>query len=505
MRHCEDRQLFLNRQLDDADRQAFADHLEECTTCKEEVERWGDIEGTIREMLAEGEITRQPGWDDADRLVELRGDQRTKPAGGKIRVVSWAAAAAVIVGISIFTYRAGDHAVAPSQKRDDAPDIARPVITARVFESSGQREMKIATSVDELIESPATGRVLARVGEDQIGLSASGRVRVLDLDDRMTRLELLRGTIACAVTARRRGGEFVVRVDEHTVRVIGTRFSVRRGDDGDVEVHVAEGTVEIAGESIGSERIDAGRRARIVAGRRDVEVERLGESDLARVERLLSDRADEPERHELFEEPRVASHQPDSPERELAEDVRGGLEATQAVKRKKAGTRAGETPSVTEDSNDLLGIWQSWVIAGRLTDAEGALRDYLAKNPSDHRAWSLLAHCLRKGGKWEQSVEAYYRVIALAPPAHANRARFKAGSLLQDRLRRHGQAVVLFEQYLSSTATRSLRVEAMLRLARSLRAVGSVGRAKSILTEVVDRHGGTAGAAKAKQLLKEWE
>ncbi|MCP4674252.1 MAG: tetratricopeptide repeat protein, partial [Deltaproteobacteria bacterium] len=121
--------------------------------------------------------------------------------------------------------------------------------------------------------------------------------------------------------------------------------------------------------------------------------------------------------------------------------------------------------------------------------------------PRDHRAWSLLAHCLRKKGKWREAAAAYREVIAIAPEAQANRARFKAGVVLQDKLGRHREAIVTFDEYLEMAGAKSLEVEAKIRLARSYSAIGDKGRARKILEDVVSHHGGAAGAAKAKQML----
>jgi tetratricopeptide (TPR) repeat protein len=146
------------------------------------------------------------------------------------------------------------------------------------------------------------------------------------------------------------------------------------------------------------------------------------------------------------------------------------------------------------------------VAAGRHAEAERVLGERLAAAPGDGEAWMLLADCRRNQGRWQEAVDAYRRAAAVERDAwKPNRARFLAGSLLQDRLGRQAEAGALFEEYLAHAGGGSLRAEAMLRLAVCLRKTGDRERSRALLQEIVRDHPGTPSASRAAELIEERE
>lgn len=138
------------------------------------------------------------------------------------------------------------------------------------------------------------------------------------------------------------------------------------------------------------------------------------------------------------------------------------------------------------------------VIEGRLGEAEPRLRQLSQHSDRDSNAGSLLADCLRKQGRYREAVETYRRVIALGPSPDADRARFLAAALLQDRLQDPQGAIALLEAFDKSQV---VSPEAQLRLARALVAVGQVARARAILEALLRQHPASTIAAEARRLL----
>jgi TolA-binding protein len=148
--------------------------------------------------------------------------------------------------------------------------------------------------------------------------------------------------------------------------------------------------------------------------------------------------------------------------------------------------------------------WRQWVLEGKLREAEIELRLYLKQHPLDTEAHSLLADCQRKAGKFSDAVETYKNLIAIGSVSQANRARFKAGVLLQEKLRDHFGAASIFEEYLAAgNSSPLLKAKALVRLARSLIALNEKHRAKMLLERVISDHSGTSAAINAREILEQ--
>ena len=140
----------------------------------------------------------------------------------------------------------------------------RPRLVAPLLAAATALAACVVGAVFLALPSPAiesgVGQVRQVVLRDgsQVTLGPASRLRVTSrLDDRS--LSLDRGE-AFFVVARQDGRPFTVAAAGATVRVVGTRFDVRRGADGLVRVQVEQGVVKVAG------RVRPGAEAVLTAG-----------------------------------------------------------------------------------------------------------------------------------------------------------------------------------------------------------------------------------------------
>jgi ferric-dicitrate binding protein FerR (iron transport regulator) len=91
-------------------------------------------------------------------------------------------------------------------------------------------------------------------------------------------VELRAGRVWCEVDRGR--GAFEVRTDGATARVLGTSFVVEREEQGDTEVRVMGGTVEVEDHRKGGRvLVTAGQKSRVHAGAPPSAVDRYREED----------------------------------------------------------------------------------------------------------------------------------------------------------------------------------------------------------------------------------
>jgi tetratricopeptide (TPR) repeat protein len=299
------------------------------------------------------------------------------------------------------------------------------------------------------------------------------------------------------VTPRRGDGEFVVEAGPHRVTVVGTRFAARLGPADSLEVAVAQGAVEVrtGGERV--HRVEAGGRVEIGADGNAV-LEPLSADERQDLSWLLGRRA----RRAIA----TAPPQPGGPEpiANAVEDEAPVETETGAAATSTPRPAADDPPAAAEEVEGL-DTWERWIVEGELARAEQAIGAHVAAHPIDHRAWAALGHCRRKASKWAGAVSAYLEAARVGPASSANQHRFRAGTLLQDRLGRHSQAAQVFEEYLRHPGAGSLRLDVELRLARAYLATGRRGAARQILERIAGQHAGTAAAVKAGKLLEELE
>jgi tetratricopeptide (TPR) repeat protein len=285
----------------------------------------------------------------------------------------------------------------------------------------------------------------------------------------------------------------LVETPDFTVEVIGTRFLVDLNGAGEqAVVIVSDGKVNVRGAKIGKHSLAAGEALEIDSV---LEVRLADNEDLIALNDLL---AGSPSSQPA---PALAHATPRPDAGEFA-----GI-GSDGSKNDVVMEPAGASPDSHEATDsDLSSIskWREWVIEGRLDEARFALRDHLKQNPSDANAWSLLADCERKRSNWAQAVVAYDKLVALSEGERANRARFKAALIIQDRLGDHEGAVKALEQFLAQGGNGTLlEARAKVRLAGSLMALNKPERAREYLLWVVEKSNDAAMISKAKYMLEQ--
>ncbi len=488
MKPCASLDKYCDKELDRDGSAAFEAHLKDCPLCHAQVVQWQTIEREIVSMESERQDA-QPGWNA--RVREQLTTPNATRRSTRTPLVGWAAAAAAMIALGLFIYLSMQGETESQQENEGLQKrqalVDQVVINTSILSSNNVESTEIVYPRDRVLEAPDKGRLLARIGGDRVGLEGHGRVHMTEISSLATRLALKRGMLACAVSMRGKSGEFEVTAGRYRVHVVGTVFAVTWFEEQGLQVEVSQGTVEVTGPKSRRWRVGSGQRLRVSAEDSGVMSDAAGD-DLVRIERLLSDVAIE--KKDELAGPEVAE------ETDVEEKVNGGKTARSNNTRAKA----------TDHGSASLDTWRKWVIDGRLDDAERSLREHLQRSTTDEDAWWLLADCQRKAGKWQSALTSYLKVIDLTRGAEANRARFLAGSVAQDKLRDHGRAVELFESYLGiGQGGKTLEAEAMTRLARALLATGRGNRAKSLLKEVIEKHGGTSAATAARRLLDKIE
>lgn len=467
MTPCDWREAYLDGDLDEAARAHFERHLDGCPQCKANVAHWAAIrEQIVAQVAAEDE--QLAGWEPAQRRrLEQRaggGGQPRPPSG---RLVWVAAAVLMLAGLGLFLLARELHDPTQDPRPTMAEHAPGPLsIEIERIDPDGTRQPAPAGSTGSTIEAPPDGRLVLTIGEDKVTLIEGSGITIVEACTARLLLDLQHGTVICDVKPRSAGQRFRVMAGQQTVTVTGTRFAVtRRGDD--LDVAVIEGMVRFEGPDRAPVDIAADHSARAVAGV-------VESGDLIETQRALF------------------GTWPPGP-------------APDPVALQHSEPAPALAPATSDAPLDHASIedWQLAIIDGDRARTAAEIEDHLATAPGDHQAWSLLADCRRKQGDWEGAVHAYEQVITHAPGPEANTARFRAGTLHQDRLDRHEQATILFNAYLEHGDNDPLAAEALLRLARSHRELGHDAQTRQALQRAVDQHAGTQAAAEARRLLAE--
>ncbi len=475
MRSCEMISSYLDGRLETGGAHEFEEHLRDCAECASAVEAWREIENSLVEVSESERTFTDPSAHEALRLVQraqlAQKSDFSQPQSWVVRVT--VAAMIIIAGaLGVFI----GHVMNPPAPADQASASSAPIDDTLIYRTD------------------SNSRTTVRLASDTIGLGPSSSILVT-ASGPTVRLVLQEGSVACEVSRRTAGESFSVETPDFTVEVVGTRFLVDLNGAGErAKVIVSDGKVNVRGAKIGKHSLVAGEALEIDS---TPEVQPADREDLIALNDLL---------------PELPSSQPlavpahESPRPDAGEFTGIGLDG---LKNDVAMEVAGATPdSHGETDAELSSIskWREWVIEGRLDEARFALGDHLVKNPADANAWSLLADCERKRSNWAQAVVAYDKLVALSDGEKANRARFKAASIIQDRLGDHEGAVRALEQFLAQGGSGTLlEARAKVRLAGSLMALNKPERAKEYLLWVVEKSNDAAMISKARRMLEQLE
>jgi TolA-binding protein len=529
MKPCEHLSHYLDGRLERAGRDYFEAHLHICPECQKIVNTWCGTKAGLKKEALDRLYYLTPTEEEAARIVERAElDQAPRTTWILQNLLPIGVTACVTLGLSLMmAMLIADGA--PGEETEDR--VTRPLvgITSRLVQ----------------YEATMDGNTIGRLGFDRFGLRPSSQLSVLSTDDKTTRLKLEKGTAAFSVASRAKGREFIVEAGNCDVKVVGTKFSVTRNDGEDVRVSVIEGKVVVEGRDGRQWRVSAGETLAVSgkAGSKSPSTEEesamvgwiLGEVDSDTFMNLTA-RADAPEADPEDEVAMVFEI--------TAEDATGGLvpslvktgvgnplqpgagqvnsklangggvqgAALPNLKSSAKGGLAGDgKPGATAKregdlplADELRGVdlYRQWVLEGKLAEAEAALSQHLATHSIDTEAMSLLADCRRKAGKYNEALDTYKTLMAVAGTHQANRARFKAAVLMQEQLNDHFGAASNFEEYLASgTGSPLLKAKATVRLSRSLIALGERIRARKLLKQVIQTHGGTSTAIQAREIL----
>jgi TolA-binding protein len=327
-------------------------------------------------------------------------------------------------------------------------------------------------------------RVLARVGKARIGVDANSRVRLVRADREYIQLDLVEGRIAVSIPPEKRRAQLSIRAGRFEVSVKGTEFLTEKEVSGAVSVSVRRGVVQVVNPGAETWNVEAGSTLALTSQGKGTM--RRADEEEGRALSLLLDPLVETEVRKAKETSvETGSDEIQNKSRNNGEGKEGkGDDASKSISQR------------SEQPPDLESVKQ-WIIHAEYERSERTLKHRLSDSPHDVAALQLLSLCLQKSGKQDQAVETCKQIIAVGSPAERNRARFRAGAILQNR-RKDKEAIAMFEDYLNETGDkRANAAEAKMRLAESVRKTGDLKRYEQILTTVVKEHGGTEAAEKA--------
>lgn len=469
MNQCSRLDLFLDGRLQGKALAAFTDHLGECEGCRSTVDRW---ERSARALHRWADGLRGSSTTRAEALAleeEARGSRQAalRPA------LAWAAGAFVVSAAVVLTIL-----VLYSRPSGRMARVAETSSEAREgLAASGKRHARHVETWHKI--ETGSSRKAVVIGRVFLVLDRDTSVFYSEDEIESIRFRLERGTSAFVVEPVKDGIEVLVQAADLEIRVVGTRFIVVR-KTGEVRIGVRRGAVGVRGPRVQSRIVKAGQ---MLAWEEKEAAKDPGLMDRmldSRLEELLSLRAKDP---------------PDKSKGPAAQNP--SLWQSDGALADRKGERRGSRPPLL----DHLAQGRKLLIEGRLEPARQSLMRHLSCRPADAEAWSLLGDCLRKEKKHEAAVAAYRKAIRWGSPHLADRARFLAAAILQDRLGRHRSALKLLDAYLTRGRGRPLAAEALLRKARSLLGLGRKDEAARALREVADNHKGTTSATTALRLL----
>ena len=519
MKPCEHLSPYLDGRLERAGRDYFESHLHICSNCRDVVNAWMCAKNGLRNEANVRRKTLTPTDEEAAKLVEWAILEQSSRGVGSIKI--WVPITAALSFVVAFWL--GSAWMAPSDTESSLP--SNPVEMSSQISRTEPLAVPQAP-VGVTYETTEDGHTTFKLGRDRFGLAPTSKLSVVAIKDKETVLDLESGAAVFQVSPRKGGRRFIVRAGNYRVLVVGTRFSVNRVDNG-VRVSVLEGVVQVSEKGGRGWRLKAGDALSVVDGKDKVlkpnsavEAETmarlLGELPLSKEqpktqiadETAVSmsfevDEAAHPKRRHIQKRKWQTWRKRKAVRKQVVPPIY--LEESDnepdAVENKEADVQA--LPIEQQEPEEAgVDLWRQWILDGKLQDAEAALVAHLEENPVDTDAYSLLADCRRKAGKYYGAIETYKKLTAIAGEHQANRARFKAGVLMQENLKNHLGAAAIFDEYLATgKGTPLLRAKATVRLAQSLIVLGELERAKMLLHRIIEGYGGSSVAIQARDML----
>lgn len=464
---------------------------------------WSDeaVDDAVRDW-AEGRAA--PAADSAAFVaaVEARRAARSRRRTFVVGLVA-AGLLTALLGLVLATSQ-GDEPVAPVVR--EAPAVAETAPPQELLEGPAGHEVlwpeiRYGTPTlgsGEESTLAARDRVVADLGDDRIAVEGTvGYTAIRSSRARGVRtvLRLESGRLAAQVASRAEGGSFTVIAGEVSVRVLGTRFSVERGD-AETIVTVEEGTVSVrVGGPTGPEDVTvaAGQRLRWPTD---------GAPGLDSDPRSprVSDRRPRPARG-VPAARRVEDH---TSTELLALLTPAPLPTPPAPPEPEPEPEPRVVPPPQPALPNLLAGYRAQMIVGEVAEARAALEALAVDHPDDVAVLSLLSFAQRKDGAPLAAAETLLRAAAV-DPAQEGRFVYDAASLF-DAADQPGRVVDLLAPRVSrQTIPGALLPDARLRLGRAQLATGAEDAGRATLEELTRAHPGTSAAASALALLNEGE
>ncbi len=486
---CRQLQPYLDGRLKPEAAEAYRAHLSGCAACRARTEKWSGVE-TMIDQWRPPDAFNGPTENEVQHLMDEMREESTdtaKTRAGSIKaILALAALVAVVIVVRSLSQTASLPVAEPSVRLTDVRLFAQG--------SSAPQDQPIPKS--NVLVSPKNGRLLARIGPSQIGLAPNSRVR-LSLDDiNEVRVFLQQGEIACDVNPADKT-DFVIQAGTRSVWVVGTRFSVAWTPYSDrFVVRVVRGEVEIRDPSGINRRVTGGETYEAAA---PGEVEARDDPGVDGVDALLRP-------------PPAPSVQPSlktidpTLDRAPAVPSDNSLAPPTAKHRTARSKRdrhnSAGAPPAPQPTDRQIEQWRRLIIDGRYQVAIEAISTHLATHPRDGGAWALRADSERKSGQWQEAVRSYEMAARWAPPSSANRARFMAATIVQDKLDDPRRATVLLTAFLDGSKSKTHLMEsAMLRLARAQLAIGDIRAARRLLHTLIDQSTSDRLVQRARTML----
>lgn len=455
-------------------------HLAECAYCRTLLREWHAIESQISPAESQTRPEYQTSPSERSRLVQ-RVTNRVSTATPVIFGWRLAGVAALALVLLFFVY-----GLLRSTEVPRSPPVGEGILIA-----NGASSAFVIDEESQQIDVPKHARAVVSLGRDALGIDGDSHLRLESATHADTRIVLNRGVVTCGVAPRKQGERFWVTAGDVRVRVVGTRFSVRRVP-GKTTVAIDEGRVEVSLADGDRHLVGAGDQIDIDTGG-NTDITPLSDENRRYMARLLSKETSPADIDEEHQDERVSDTAANAA-LPVAPETHPDTDSDRSRGKRPRATR--------HPSSKDIARWREWIIDGRTEEAARELRDHLKRHPRDAGAWGLLANCSRKRGDWQSALAAYEEIISVGSKREANRARFRAGAIMQDKMGNHRPAASLFETYIAG-ATGSMKAEAMLRLANAYDHMGRDTDARRLLREITREHRGTTAAARAQKMLNE--
>ncbi len=480
MSDCSRLEEYLHSRLPEADKPGFETHLRDCLGCTGALDSW---EQTIRAAQAVHERVELhgPTSGKAAELVEkARGLERKERPN--FRLVWVASLGAVTASTALFLYF-GLFRVDAESPRTRPLESAPAPLQARVLFPGDAAMGSEDLPIDAPYHVAEQEKLLVKLGTDVLGFSGGSEFHIVEANTSETRVRILVGRVAVEANPEERSRRLFIEAGEALFEVVGTRFIVAM-EGASIRLSVERGAVKATVPPDFSDTIRGGQSVAF-APSGSYDNRPILEAEIDEMRSLLTASSATGENVEV----------PPPPTIEAAPDSAEKASARSSAPARRVG-RTGER-------NRDLASWRELILSGKYAPAERALKRYLKESPGDTEVLMLLGDCHRKQGRWRDSISAYRAAAEKGRSRSANRARFQAAVIYQDKLADTREAKKLLKSFLDQpVGPKALEAEVMLRLARCHIKLNESALAARLLGDIQQQYKGTSAAIRARRLAE---